>query len=97
MNQLVLEDIRRNAQVAKLVSEDYINMLISMKTEKQAKEINRCKRELKKVDKRLGELEKILTKLYKDAALEKIREERYQSMVSYPKVYRYYGAERLYP
>lgn len=82
LNQLVLEDIRRNAQVAKLASEDYMNMLISMKTEKQAKEINRCKRELKKVDKRLGELEKILTKLYEDAALEKISEERYQSMAT---------------
>ncbi len=68
LNQLVLEDIRRNAQVAKLASEDYKNMLISMRTEKKAKEIDCCKRELKKVDKRLGELEKILTKLYEDAA-----------------------------
>ncbi len=82
LNQLVLEDIRRNAQVAKLASEDYKNMLVSMKTEKKAKEIDRCKRELKKVDKRLGELEKILIKLYEDAALERISEERYQSMSS---------------
>lgn len=58
LNQLVLEDIRRNAQVAKLASEGYMNMLVSMKTEKKAQEINRCKRELKKVEKRLGELEK---------------------------------------
>ena len=82
LNQLVLEDIRRNAQVAKMASEGYTSMLISMKTEKQAKEINCCKRELKKVDKRLAELEKILNKLYEDAALEKISEERYQSMAS---------------
>lgn len=82
LNQLVLEDIRRNAQVAQLAEQDYANMLVSMKTEKQAKEINRCKRELKKVEKRLSELEKILNKLYEDAALEKISEERYQSMAS---------------
>ena len=82
LNQLVLEDIRRNAQVANLAAEDYMNMLVSMKTEKKAQEINRCKRELKKVEKRLGELEKILNKLYEDAALERISEERYQSMAS---------------
>ena len=82
LNQLVLEDIRRNAQVAKLASEDYMNMLVSMKTEKKAQEISRCKRELKKVEKRIGELEKILNKLYEDTALERISEERYQSMAS---------------
>lgn len=82
LNQLVLEDIRRNAQAAKLAEEDYMNMLVSMKTEKKAQEINRCRRELKKAGKRLGELEKILNKLYEDAALERISEERYQSMAS---------------
>ena len=46
LNQLVLEDIRRNARVASLAEEDYVNMLVSMKTEKKAQEINRCKREL---------------------------------------------------
>lgn len=50
--------------------------------EKKAKEIGRCKRELKKADKRVAELEKILTKLYEDAALGKISEERYQSMAA---------------
>lgn len=82
LNQLVLEDIRRNAQVAKLAAEDYMNMLVSMKTEKKEQELNRCRRELKKTEKRLGELEKILNKLYEDAALERISEERYQSMAS---------------
>lgn len=33
-----------------------------------------------KVDRRIAELSKILNKLYEDAALEKISEERYQSM-----------------
>ena len=82
LNQLVLEDIRRNAQAAKLAEEDYMNMLVSMKTEKKEQELNRCRRELKKAEKRLGELEKILNKLYEDAALERISEERYQSMAS---------------
>ena len=59
-----------------------MNMLVSMKTEEKAQEINRCKRELKKVEKRLGEQEKILNKLYEDAALERISEERYQSIAS---------------
>ena len=63
LNQLVLEDIRRNAQAAQLATEDYMNMLISMKAEKSSQEVNRCK-------------------LYEDAALERISEERYRSMSS---------------
>lgn len=57
-----------------------MDMLIAAKTEKKKAETDRCRRELKKVDKRIAELSKILTKLYEDAALEKISEERYQSM-----------------
>lgn len=80
LNQLVLEDIRRNAYEAKTAASDYMQMLVDAKTEKQKAEIDRCKRELKKVDKRIEELTKILNKLYEDVALEKISEERYQAM-----------------
>lgn len=57
-----------------------MQMLVDAKTEKQRAEIDRCKRELKKADKRIEELTKILNKLYEDVALEKISEERYQAM-----------------
>ena len=57
-----------------------MQMLVDVKTEKQKTEIDRCKRELKKADKRIEELTKILNKLYEDVALEKISEERYQAM-----------------
>ena len=80
LNQLVLEDIRRNAYEAKTAAGDYMQMLVDAKTEKQRAEIDRCKRELKKADKRIEELTKILNKLYEDVALEKISEERYQAM-----------------
>ena len=80
LNQLVLEDIRFNALEAKFAAVDYINMLVSAKTEKKQEQLERCKRELKKTDKRIDELSKILNKLYEDLALEKISEERYQSM-----------------
>ena len=80
LNQLVLEDIRRNAIEAKVATADYMDMLISVRAEKKKEETDRCKRELKKVDKRISELTKILNKLYEDVALEKITEERYQSM-----------------
>ena len=80
LNQLVLEDIRRNAYEAKTAADDYMQMLVDAKTEKQKTEIDRCKRELKKADKRIEELTKILNKLYEDVALEKISEERYQAM-----------------
>ena len=80
LNQLVLEDIRRNAVEARRSAQDYMEMLVSLHTEKQKEEVDRYKRELKRVDKRIGELSKILNKLYEDAALEKISEERYQAM-----------------
>lgn len=80
LNQLVLEDIRRNAYEAKTAASEYMQMLVDVKTEKQKAEIDRCKRELKKADKRIEELTKILNKLYEDVALEKISEERYQAM-----------------
>ncbi|OUO43283.1 recombinase family protein [Flavonifractor sp. An306] len=80
LNQLVLEDIRRNAIIARTNTGEYMDMLIAAKTEKKKTETDRCRRELKKVDKRIAELSKILTKLYEDAALEKISEERYQAM-----------------
>ena len=60
LNQLVLEDIRRNAYEAKTAASEYMQMLVDVKTEKQKAEIDRCKRELKKADKRIEELTKIL-------------------------------------
>ena len=80
LNELVLEDIRRNAYIAKTATGDYMDMLVTAKTEKKQAEVDRCKRELKKVDKRISDLTKILTKLYEDVALGKISEERYQAM-----------------
>ncbi|MFZ5641776.1 MAG: DUF4368 domain-containing protein [Bacillota bacterium] len=81
MNQLVLEDIRCNARAAKLATQKYMDMLVAAKTEKKRQETEKCKRELKTVEKRIAELDKILNKLYEDVALEKITEERYQAMV----------------
>lgn len=80
LNRLVLEDIRRNACAAKKATQKYMDMLIATKTDKKKKETERLKRGLSAADKRIGELSKILTKLYEDAALERISEERYQAM-----------------
>lgn len=78
LNQLVLDDVRRNASAAKLATQKYKNILIAAKAEKKKQETEKYKRELKAIEKRLLELEKILNKLYEDMALEKITEERYQ-------------------
>ena len=80
MNQLVLEDIHRNAKPAKLATQKYKDMIIAAKTEKKRQETEKCKRELKTVEKRIAELDKILSKLYEDLALEKLSKERYQVM-----------------
>lgn len=80
LNQLVLEDIRRNALDAHRNVADYMDMLLAIKEERQKEDIDRSRRELKTIDKRMDELTKILNKLYENAALEKISEERYQAM-----------------
>ena len=80
MMQLVLEDIRRNAKATELVTQKYKDMIIAAKTEKKRQETEKCKRELKTIEKRIAELDKILNKLYEDLALEKLTEERYQVM-----------------
>lgn len=48
--------------------------------EKATQDIKSVKNELKKINKRIAQLEKILNKLYEDRALEKITEERYLLM-----------------
>ena len=80
LNRLVLEDIRRNAQVAKLAAARYVGVLLRAKLEKEKGETVRAERELKKAEKRIGELDKIMAKLYEDQALGKISEARYQAM-----------------
>lgn len=80
LNQLVLEDVRRNASAAKIATQKYKDMLTTAKAEKQKRETEKYKRELKTTEKRLTELDKILNKLYEDLALEKLTEERYQIM-----------------
>ena len=80
LNRLVLEDIRCNAQVAKLAAARYVGVLLRTKLEKEKGETVRAERELKKAEKRIGELDKILAKLYEDQALGKISEVRYRAM-----------------
>ena len=80
LTQLVLEDVRRNAKAANLARQKYMDMLTAAKSEKQKRETEKCRKELKTVKKRIAELEKILNKLYEDLALERITEERYQAM-----------------
>ncbi len=81
LNSLVLEDIRRNARWAAVAERDYAQMLLDAKQAQQRQDTERQRRELRRVEKRLGELEKVSNKLYEDRALEKISEERYQSMM----------------
>ncbi len=80
LNELVKNDIRRNARAAMVAPGEYMCMLLGMKKQKQQNDLERSKRTLAKVDKRLAELTKILNKLYEDVALGKLSEERYQAM-----------------
>lgn len=77
---IVLENIRRQAECASGEKEKYLEMLKNQMAEKANQDIKSVKSELKKITKRIAQLDKILNKLYEDRALEKITEERYLSM-----------------
>ncbi|MFR5876302.1 MAG: recombinase family protein [Eubacterium sp.] len=77
---IVLEDIRRQAECVADSKEKYIELLENRMDEKTEQDIKKTKSELRKVEKRLAQIEKVLNKLYEDRALEKITEERYLSM-----------------
>lgn len=79
---IVLEDIRRQAECVADSKEKYIELLENRMDEKAKLDIKKSKNELKKIEKRLSQLDKILNKLYEDRALEKISEERYLTMNS---------------
>lgn len=79
---IVLENIRRQAECASGQKEKYLEMLKNQMAEKANQDIKSVKSKLKKITKRISQLEKILNKLYEDRALEKITEERYLSMNS---------------
>ena len=57
-----------------------MEMLLATKGQKKQADTDRLKREPKATDERIGDLSKILTRLYEDMALERISEERYQAM-----------------
>lgn len=77
---IVLENIRRQAECASVQKEKYLEMFKNQMAEKANQDIKSVKSELKKITKRIAQLDKILNKLYEDRALEKITEERYLSM-----------------
>lgn len=79
---IVLEDIRRQAECVADSKEQYIELLENRMDEKAEQDIKKTKSELKKIEKRLAQIDKVLNKLYEDRALEKITEERYLSMSS---------------
>ena len=80
LNRLILEDVSRNAAIAVNSYEHYMEMLTQASTAIQKQETEKYKRELKKAQKRIEELERILVKLYEDRALDRIDEEKYLSM-----------------
>jgi len=82
MQNIVLNDIRRNAQIAVDYAEEYLAMLTSAHTDKQKKETEKNKRALKVAEKRITELDRIIAKLYADSALGKVSEQRAQAMMA---------------
>ena len=80
MYQIVLEDIRRHASRALNAEEQYLEMLVKMKTDQQKQDGTKIKVELQRVERRLSEITAVIKRLYEDLALGRISDERYEDM-----------------
>lgn len=80
MYQIVLEDIRRHASSAQNAEEQYLEMLVKMKTDQQKQDGTKIKVELQRVERRLSEITAVIKRLYEDLALGRISDERYVDM-----------------
>lgn len=78
--QIVLEDIRRHASRAQNAEEQYLEMLVKMKTDQQKQDGTKIKVELQRVERRLSEITAVIKRLYEDLALGRISDERYEDM-----------------
>ncbi len=77
---IVLEDIHRQAECVAKSKDKYVALLSNRMNDKTAEDVKSFNSQLRKIEKRLSQLDKVLNKLYEDRALEKITEERYLSM-----------------
>lgn len=80
MYQIVLEDIRRHASRAQNAEEQYLEMLVKMKTDQQKQDGTKIKVELQRVERRLSEITAVIKRLYEDLAFGRISDERYEDM-----------------
>lgn len=79
---IVLEDIRRQVESVKDSKTNYLAKLQNQLVSRSNQDLKKFKSEIKKAERRLEQLDKIMSKLYEDRAFEKISEERYISMNS---------------
>lgn len=78
--QIVLENIRSHANIAQSAEDQYLEMLMNLKTDQQKQDVKKIKVELQRIEKRLSEVSAIIKRLYEDLALGRINEERYDDM-----------------
>jgi DNA invertase Pin-like site-specific DNA recombinase len=81
LQTLVLDDIRLHAAITSQATKKYIYLLTVAKVEKQQRESAKCKKQLAAAEKRIGELDTVIGKVFADSALGKISEERAQTIM----------------
>jgi hypothetical protein len=82
LNTLVLDDVRRNAYAAANATELYYQLLLAARDVKRCRETEKLRKEVKRADRRIDELDRIIQKLFEQSALGKIPEQRAQSMMA---------------
>ncbi|MCL1844088.1 MAG: recombinase family protein [Defluviitaleaceae bacterium] len=88
LNSAVLDDIQRNARLAKEDEDAFVKALYQASRKEQAAEVQRCKKELDTVKARLDEIDRLVMAAYEDRAKGNLPE----SMLS--KLFKGYAVEQ---
>ena len=89
LSAVVLDDIQRNARLAKEDEDIFVKALYQVNRKEQAAEVQRCKKELDAIRARLGEIDRLVMAAYEDRAKGHLPE----SMLS--KLFKGYAVEQM--
>ena len=75
-----MDDIQRNTKLAVVGENEFLEHVTKLNKDKQKLKITKSTKELSKCNKRIGELDLIIKRLYEDNVLGKISDERFMIM-----------------
>lgn len=80
LNEIVLNELNRLLETVRANENEFIQTAMKNSVQKQSAELAKAKKTLKQAERRITELDRLFTRLYKDNVLGKISDERFAMM-----------------